>query len=183
MQERKAQPGTRGSAQAVPGAVTFTSGKGTEGKATDGAASQLEANKEIVRRYQRAFLAGQLDELEALIAPDYVDHMEYPGQNTGREGLLEMAAGTNSAFSGERYEEEEYFAEGDRVIERWRMRAKHTGPRAFLGVAPAGKEVTFTGIDIFRLADGKIVEHWSEMDLLGPLQQLGARTLPGTPQR
>lgn len=178
MQERKPEPGAQGalgSPQAVPGAVTFTSGTGA-----GGAASSLEANKDIVRRYQSAFLAGRVAELDELIAPDYVDHVQYPGHKSDKEGLEEMAAGTKSAFSGERYEQQEFFAEGDRVIQRWRMRAKHTGPEAFLGVEPTGKEVTFTGIDIFRIADGKIVEHWSEMDLLGPLQQLGAQTIPGT---
>ena len=61
-------------------------------------------------------------------------------------------------------------AEGEKVAVRGTVRAIHHGE--FMGIPPSGKQVTFTGIHIFRLAEGKIAEHWLEVDMLGLLQQL-----------
>jgi len=63
-------------------------------------------------------------------------------------------------------------AEGDKVVARLRISGTHQGE--FLGIAPTGKQVTFTGIDILRIAEGKVMEHWGNVDELGMLQQLGA---------
>jgi len=68
-------------------------------------------------------------------------------------------------------------AEGDKVVARWTSFGTHNGD--FMGISPTGKQVTTSGITIFRLQDGKIVEEWSESDMLGMLQQVGA--LPGPP--
>lgn len=67
--------------------------------------------------------------------------------------------------------EQEVIAEGDKVVDRWTMRATHTGP--FMNMPPTGKQVTFTGMDIARVENGKIVEYWHQQDGLGLLQQLG----------
>jgi predicted ester cyclase len=68
-------------------------------------------------------------------------------------------------------------AEGDMVAIHDTYRAKHKGE--FQGVPPTGKEATFTGIDIYRIVDGKIVEQWVEVDMLGLMQQLGFLPTPG----
>ena len=62
------------------------------------------------------------------------------------------------------------------VAVRWTLRGTHEG--SFLGIAPTGRAVTYTGISIFRLSCGKIVERWNKADALGLLQQLGAREMP-----
>jgi predicted ester cyclase len=67
-------------------------------------------------------------------------------------------------------------AEGDRVVLRWTARGTHRG--AFLGVPPSGAAVRFTGIDIVRIADGRIQEGWAEESNLSTLGQLGV-PLPG----
>jgi predicted ester cyclase len=67
---------------------------------------------------------------------------------------------------------EDLIAEGDKVVERWTLTQTHTG-EPFMGASASGKRVQVTGISIYRIADGKIVEHWANMDLLGMLQQLG----------
>jgi predicted ester cyclase len=61
-------------------------------------------------------------------------------------------------------------AEGDKVVAHDTYRLEHVGEIA--GIPPTGRELTATGIDIYRIADGKIVEQWYEMDLTGMLQQL-----------
>jgi steroid delta-isomerase-like uncharacterized protein len=66
---------------------------------------------------------------------------------------------------------EDMVAEGDKVATRMTSRGTHTGD--FRGIAPTGKQFTVTGMDLFRIADGKIAEQWTNLDTLGVLQQLG----------
>jgi predicted ester cyclase len=73
--------------------------------------------------------------------------------------------------------EEDQIAQGDRVVTRWTAHARHMGE--FQGVPPTGRQVTMTGIDIDRLANGKVVECWPMMDELSVLQQLGVVPMPG----
>jgi steroid delta-isomerase-like uncharacterized protein len=68
-------------------------------------------------------------------------------------------------------------AEGDRVVARWSATGTQTGP--FMGMPPSGKVATNSGITIFRISGGRIVEEWSESDMLGLLQQVGALPSPG----
>jgi predicted ester cyclase len=72
---------------------------------------------------------------------------------------------------------EDMLAEGDQVVVRFSFTGTHTGAD-FIGLAPSGKQVNVTGISIFRLANGKIIEHRAEEDQLGLLQQLGAMPTP-----
>jgi predicted ester cyclase len=62
--------------------------------------------------------------------------------------------------------------EGDKVVSRWTVRGTHQGE--FFGVAGMGNRVEFTGIQIDRLEESKIVEEWAEFDLLGAMRQMGA---------
>jgi predicted ester cyclase len=71
---------------------------------------------------------------------------------------------------------EDLLAEGDKVALRLRGRGTHRGP--FAGVAPTGRPVALTSMELLRLAGGKLVEHWDEFDTLGVLQQLGAIPAP-----
>jgi len=64
-----------------------------------------------------------------------------------------------------------------KVVKRWTVTCKHTGE--LMGVPPTGKEIRFTGINIFRIVDGKIEEQWVESDALGLMQQLGIVPSPG----
>lgn len=71
---------------------------------------------------------------------------------------------------------EDVVAEGDRVAVRLTARGTHTGP--LLGLPPTGKSVSFGGMEVFRVADGLIVESWGQFDALGLLRQLGATPTP-----
>ena len=67
---------------------------------------------------------------------------------------------------------EDLIAEGDRVVTRWRSRATHRGD--YMGIAPSGKEVQFTGISFYRIEGGKIAESWNSEDQFGLMGQIGA---------
>ena len=81
------------------------------------------------------------------------------------------------AFSDFHHEINDQYADGDRVITRITGYGKHTGE--FLGIPPSGKDVKMEGIAVHRIVDGKLVEHWAQIDALGLLIQLGAVPPPG----
>jgi predicted ester cyclase len=88
-----------------------------------------------------------------------------------REGFTQLGNVFTSAFPQSQTTIDDEIAEGDKVVSRWTYRAVHRGE--FQGIPPAGKQVTMTGLTLLRIAGGKIVEHWVELDQLGLLQQLG----------
>jgi len=132
-----------------------------------------ERNKAVVRRYaEEIWNRGNLTALDEFVADDYV--MRDPGlpDIVGPEGLREHIAVIRAAFPDHRLEITGIIAEGDEVAWRWQMHGTHVGE--FLGVLPTGRRVTMTGIALYRLTDGKVVERHGEADLLGLLEQLGA---------
>jgi serine phosphatase RsbU (regulator of sigma subunit)/predicted ester cyclase len=120
-----------------------------------------EENKALVRRFFEAQGKGDLDALEELLAPDFVDHSLLPDQDPGREGYIRAAAEDHAAHSDIRYIIEEQIAEGDKVMSRFIIRRIHDRGE-FLGVAPTGMERKTTAIVIHRISGSKIVEERSE---------------------
>lgn len=130
-----------------------------------------EANKAIVIRFlNEAWNKGNPAIADELISPDYVLHGS--GQTPGPEGVKRLIAMFRDAFPDARSTFDDVFAEGDRVAVRWATHATHQGE--FFGIRPTGREMVYSGIDIFRLQGGKIIERWSSSDTLGLLRQLGA---------
>jgi steroid delta-isomerase-like uncharacterized protein len=128
-------------------------------------------NQEISRRFVLdVWERGDRAAAEAIVADDVVVHGNVvPGQPPGPAGQLYAAAVFRAAFPDMRWTVEDVIADSDRVVDRWTMRATHQG--AFGGVAATGRTVTWTGIDILRIVDGKIVDIWHEEGDLS--QQLG----------
>ncbi len=138
----------------------------------------IEANKELVRRYQEAHNTNDLDALNGIVAADLIAHSLMPGLPPGLEGgklVHQMAVG---AFPDFHATIEDLIAEGDKVAARMIFRGTHTGGE-FMGIPPSGRPFAFSATAIFRIAGGKIVEHWGDEDALGWLQQLGAMPAPG----
>jgi predicted ester cyclase len=135
--------------------------------------TQLETNKNIVRRYREAHNSNQLNLLDDIVAADLISHTLMPGVPKGLEGGKMVHQGALASFPDNHVTTEDLLAEGDKVVERWSMSMTHTG-QPFMGIPTSGKRVAVTGISIYRIANGKIVEHWANMDFLGVLQQLGA---------
>ena len=130
-----------------------------------------EANKAVIARfYETALNAGDVTVLEELASPDYEEHDPIPGQGTGRDGLRDRVRMIVDAF-GQRFTVEDVIAEGDRVVVRWTGSGTHVGE--FMGIPPTGRPFTISGIDIYRIADGTMVEHWHVVDQLALLGQLG----------
>ena len=128
--------------------------------------SEAEENKALIRRLLEAHAKGDLDALEEILAPDFVDHSLLPGQVPGREGYIQSAAEQHAALSDIRYITEYQSADGDMVISRLRMSAIHDRGTLF-GVAPTGKAWSTPIIVIDRVSGGKIVEEWSA-DIVTP---------------
>jgi steroid delta-isomerase-like uncharacterized protein len=130
-------------------------------------------NKAIVRQtFEKlsTVVEGHAD----LYGDDWVGH--FPGMPPlDAAGHTMYAKVMETAFPDLDRQIEDLVAEGDRVVARWTAKGTHLGD--FNGMPPTGKFATSSGITIFRIADGKIVEEWSENDLLGLLTQLGA--IPG----
>jgi steroid delta-isomerase-like uncharacterized protein len=133
-------------------------------------------NKAQVRRYYEAVLnGGNIDLLEEIAIPDYYEHDPLPGQADGLEGLKQRVGMLRSAFQPY-FTLEDMIAEEDKVVVRWTNRGRHVGE--FMGIPPTGKSFSIAGIDIHRLSNGKLAEHWHVVDLFGQMQQLGLLPQP-----
>ena len=130
-----------------------------------------EESKAIVQRFYRDMVnQGNLDLADELLAPDYVEHWSPAG--SGIEGFRQFAVGLVAAFPDLQVTVEDLVAEGNRVVARVTVHATHEG--ALMGMTPTGRQVSFEGIDIFEVEDGRIVGRWNLRTLLSLMQQLGA---------
>jgi serine phosphatase RsbU (regulator of sigma subunit) len=123
-----------------------------------------EENKALARRFLEAQAKGDLNALDELMAPDFADRSLLPGQEADREGYKRSVAEILAVFTNISLTIEDQIAAGDKVATRYTGRSIHLGE--FLGAAPTGEEADYSGIHIHRMSDGKIVEEWSETDLL-----------------
>ncbi len=132
-------------------------------------------NKKIVRRYQEIYNSNDLEALGEVVSQDLLTPKIMPGIPTGMEGAKAAHRIMLAGFPDYQTVIDDLVAEGDKVVARITMSGTNTGN--FMGIPPTGKHVSFTGIYIARIANGKIVEHWGEEDGVSLLQQLGALSL------
>lgn len=132
-----------------------------------------EENKALARRViEQMFNEGNLDVADELLALDYVDHdPSLPEDVHGPEGFKEYVGMYRAAFPDLHVQIEDQLAEGDRVATRWTGTGTHDGELA--GIAPTGKRVTVPGMEIVRIANGKLVEGWEGYDSGTLMRQLG----------
>jgi predicted ester cyclase len=137
-----------------------------------------EQNKALVRRLmEEVFNRGNTRLIDELFAPDFVEHEELPpGIPSGSEGVKQLSTMFRSALPDFKVTLDDMIAEGDKVVVRSTWIGTHKGE--FMGIAPTGKSVSFGVIDIVRIAGGKFVEHWGQMDNLSMMQQLGVIPAP-----
>jgi len=137
------------------------------------------ANSELVRRfYEEVWNRGNVDIVDRVFADDYVRHDCRPSQaEPGPAGQKRIAADFRRAFPDLRFDIEMIIAEGDLVAARWTAEGTNSGP---WGRQPAtGRRARFSGVNIFRIQDGKVAEIWNHRDDLGLMEQLGARVFAG----
>jgi predicted ester cyclase len=138
-----------------------------------------DENKALIRRYIQAIddnKSGDWSILDEYIAEDFVAHNPpIPGVTLDREGMKQAAEIFRQATPGT-HEIPMQLAEGDLVMSYIIGRGKHEGE--LLGIPATGKDVETAGIVIHRIADGKIVEYWSIVDIARVLMQVGALPAP-----
>jgi steroid delta-isomerase-like uncharacterized protein len=154
-----------------------TSSSHTHGKGGEEAVS-AEDNKVLVRRFvDEVQSGGNIDLIDEICSPEFVNHSAPPGVPADREGIKIVTAMFRGAFPDSYFTVEDMVAEGDRVATRKTFHGTHEDE--FMGMPPSGRAVSMGLIDIVRVSDGRVVEHWAMGDSLGLMQQLGVIPQPG----
>lgn len=135
----------------------------------------IEQNKKLVRRYFEEALQ-QPDVYDEILTEDFQVHALHHATMTtdeerGPTFYKMLATAMQQGWTDYQMVVEELIAEGDRVMAHWTFRGIHVGD-AF-GVLATGKEVTYAGINIFRIANDKLAESWDMFDRLWIWQQMG----------
>jgi steroid delta-isomerase-like uncharacterized protein len=138
-----------------------------------------EANKALVTRfYEEVWGRGNVDVADELFADDYERHDLRPGDPApGPEGQKEIARAFRTAFPDLIWDVDFVLADGEFVVGRWTASGTHLG--SWASVEPTGKPMRFSGINVFRFSDGKVVELWNHRDDLGLMEQLGESVYAG----
>ena len=122
--------------------------------------------RRYVRRfYEETFVRGNLDSFDQLVAAEYVHHDDPCAPTDSPEQYKEWISGVRELFPDLELTIDDVIAEGDQVVVRGTLCATHT--KEFWGLAPTGRKWTTRWINIFRVADGKIVEGWINQDRMG----------------
>jgi len=132
----------------------------------------LEENKALVQRLTEAFNEGDLDVIDELVAPDFVGHNPLmPKPIQGPDGLKGFFAAFRAGMPDIHHPSWTMIAEGDLVAIH--MPIEGTFTNELMGIPPNGEKVALWMCNVWRIADGKLAEWWSNMDTLGLMQQLG----------
>jgi predicted ester cyclase len=131
-----------------------------------------QERKDVVRRLEEAWGRYDHDAVRQLVSPDLVEHTHHTGGGRGIESSIAANEGVRSAFPDARKTIEDLFAEGDRVVVRVRMQATNEGGLPWFGIPANGARVDTRWISIYRVEDGRVAEHWAQMDVAGMVKQL-----------
>ena len=133
--------------------------------------SEIE-NIAVVRKFfETGPSKGDLKAADALLHPEFSLHTPLPTPGPGIEAMNTVITTCRAAFHGLHVTIEDIIGKEDKVTARFTARGVHKGE--FMGLPPTGKAIAMTGIEIFRVREGKIVELWGEANLMGLMQQLG----------
>jgi len=141
--------------------------------------TDIDHNKAVSRRWIEAYNARDDAAQADVLGPGYVGHapasLEPSPMDTA--AWTRFLAGFTEGFPDLQLTIEDTVAEGDLVAQRISFNGTHTG--VFQGLPPTNKRVTFSGLELNRFEDGRVEEHWFQLDALGLLQQLGLAVVPG----
>ena len=130
------------------------------------------SNKEIAERFEMASGANDVATFDELLDPDLVDHNADPDQKPGLAGWKENLAKYDGTFTDLQMSVHHVIGEGDLVATHWTLTGTHQ--KEFLGVPPTGRRAPVEGMNVYRLAGGRITEMWNQMDMLGLKEKLEA---------
>lgn len=137
-----------------------------------------DAEIAVVRRFVDEYQTkGDVGAAEELLADDFVDRSPFGPFSPDKQGVLALFAMLRVAFPDLRAEIHDQLCDGDKVVTRKTFYGTNLGE--FMGMPPSGKEVAFDVIDIVRVGDGLMREHWNVVDALTLMQQLGVVPAPG----
>ena len=141
--------------------------------------SQAERNKTVIRRFVEQVQNGKdFDVYDELNDPDFVNLSSPPGVPSDREGGKQFLQALAQAYPDATFTIDDMIAEGDQVVTKKTMSGTNTAD--FAGVPATGRRVTFQYVDIMRVRDGRIVQHWAVVDQLNWLTQLGVLPAPSS---
>jgi len=130
----------------------------------------MSTHRALAERFAETLTDHDLDGFAELLAEEYVNHNRYAAP--GKDGSVAVFADFIAAFEDFRAEVNDIIDAGDTLVGRYTYRGRHTG--TFLGVPPSGAEIELHSIDIWRVRDGRLHEHWDELNTLEFFQQIGA---------
>ena len=137
----------------------------------------LDTNKALIRRlFEEEINHKNLRWMEGMVSAEYVSHNDSVGPVSDIEQSKKFLAAVFSAFPDTRVTIEDMIAEGDKVVVRNTWRGTFLGP--WMGIAPTGQEVTWTGIVIWRITDGKIRERWANINFTEVMQKIATAQAP-----
>ena len=137
-----------------------------------------EESKAIMRRFWEVWEQGNVELLDELLAPEYINHtLAAPDLPSGPQGVKEVVSIFRSGIPDLKVVIEDMIAEGDKVATRYALEGIHRGE--LFGVPPTGKHLSIKSMTVERLSGGKIVEHWRVTDELDMMRQLGVFEAPG----
>lgn len=126
------------------------------------------SNKELVRRfYKEVYVDWNMAVADAVVSPRFVSHDWPEGGPVGPQAFRNYYSAMRSAVPDAHYVVDDLIAEGDKVVVRWRLLGTHKA--AFNGIPPTGRAITLSGIAIYRVEAGKLMERWVVSDLYGLL--------------
>jgi steroid delta-isomerase-like uncharacterized protein len=132
-----------------------------------------EQNKVVVRRFiDEAFVKGNPDAVDKLVTHDFTPH-SWGKMPSGIDPLKQAIRRVHGGLTDVGFKIEDMIAEDDKVAVRVTAHGKHSGE--FMGMPASGKAYTISETHIFHIRDGKVAEHWRDADMLGMMQQLGAK--------
>jgi len=137
-----------------------------------------ENNKDIVRRfYEEVVNTGNTDRIHEFISEEYTEIFDGKRYPSGIEGAKAHVIGVRQTYHDLTISIERQIAEDDWVVSCITTSGTHKG--SWLGIEPTGKPVVFTGVNVDRIVDGRIVEHGGAANMLGPLLEIGAVKIVG----
>jgi len=134
--------------------------------------------KVIVRRfYEEVVNTGDVSKISELVSDEYAEVMDGKRYPVGVQGAVSHILGVRQCYADLHLTIDRQISEGEWVATCITARGTHKGE--WIGIAPTGRQVVFTGVNVDRVVDGKIVEHGGAANMLGPLLEIGAIRVVG----
>jgi predicted ester cyclase len=152
--------------------------------------NRIAENKKVLFRFQKEVFNGNdwsTETLQRNLTDDFIDHAAMPGDPPGLEGVQMRFSAWAAAFEDAEEENMAVLGEQDLLAVMYNLHAKHSGN--FMGIPPTHREVVIPGMEVVRIRDGKIAEHWGIYDFLRTAEEIGTnlaflpREEPGDPVR